>query len=143
MLTQLSQSSKRFGKLKKYKSKLKQSGFQFLLQSLDRGKENYVPNAQLENQLVHSVQIDPLLTAPVHSSILNTSNILQNSKKGNFFLQNVKILDRSDASISETCGQKNSKKSKKYKDNSNRSKNVSKKENRDSNQLRSNNSGKV
>ncbi len=62
---------------------------------------------------------------------------------GNFFLQNVKILDRSDASISETCGQKNSKKSKKHKDNSNTSKNVSKKENRDSNQLRSNNSGKV
>ena len=53
------------------------------------------------------------------------------------------MLDRSDASISETCGQNNSKKSKKHKQNSNRSKNVSKKENRDSNQLRSNNSGKV
>ncbi len=38
MLSEISQSSKRMGKLKKYKNKTKDSGFDFLLQSLDRDK---------------------------------------------------------------------------------------------------------
>lgn len=53
------------------------------------------------------------------------------------------MLDRSDASISETCAHNNSKKSKKHKENSNRSKIISKKENKNSNQIQSNNSSKV
>jgi hypothetical protein len=73
MLSEISQSSKRMGKLKKYKNKVKESGFDFLLQSLDRDKENHAPNHLTAHRpaLAHSIQIDPLLTAPVHSFTLS------------------------------------------------------------------------
>lgn len=98
MLSEILHSSKRMGKLKKGKGKLKDSGFDFLLQSLERDKENQAPNQLTAYQnLTHSIQIDPLLTAPVHSFTLQCPQ----SAKPPFYLDNVKLLDRSDISLSD------------------------------------------
>jgi hypothetical protein len=112
MLSEISQGSKRMGKLKKYKSKVKESGFEFLLQSLERDKENQAPNhlATHHANLTHSVQVDPLLTAPVHSFTLHPPT---------FYLDNVKLLDRSD--ITDNNRSIPSRKSRKGRDGSSRS----------------------
>lgn len=117
MLTQVSQSSKRLGKLKKYKSKIKGSGFDFLLQSLERDKENHGPNTLTANanQLTHSLHIDPLMTAPVQAFTLSNNNP---NNPPRFFLDNVKHLDNSDVSISDPNQSNPSKKSCKQRDNS-------------------------
>lgn len=110
MLSEISQSSKRLGKLKKYKNKAKESGFDFLLQSLDRDKENHAPNHLTAHRhaLAHSIHIDPLLTAPVHSFTLSQC---PPSGKEPFYLENVKLLDRSDITVSENNHSQPSRKS--------------------------------
>jgi hypothetical protein len=86
------------------------------------------------------VQIDPILTAPAHSFTLNMSTVIQKGKSGDFFLENVKMLDRSDASISDVYEQNASKKSKKDKENNSKGLKLQKKEGRNSIQLKSNSS---
>jgi hypothetical protein len=99
MLSQISHSSKRLGKLKKYKTKLDGSGFDFLLQSMDRDKENHVPNALpiQYGQLTRSVNIDSQPTVPA----FHNNPMLLSTKPQNIYIENVKVIDCSDDNISE------------------------------------------
>lgn len=101
----MSHSSKRLEKIKKYKNKLGGSGFDFLLQSMDRDKENHVPNAQpiQYGHLTQSVNIDSQATVPSshNNPMLRSTNLMLHSTKPNIYIDNVKILDCSDQSISD------------------------------------------
>lgn len=111
----MSNSSKRLEKFKKYGKQSGGSGFEFLMQSLDRDKENHMPNAYNTinyGQLSQSVNIDSQVTVPFsHIPKQETKN-----KKGGMFIENVKILDCSDLSISEVSEQplQGKKQTKKY-----------------------------
>lgn len=71
------------------------------------------------NHLARSIHIDPLLTAPVYSYA--SGNQQQgNREKGKFYLENVKLLDRSDVSLTEMDQSAISKKSFKGRENSNK-----------------------
>ena len=96
----MSHSSKRLSKLKKYKTKLSATGFDFLLQSMDRDKENHVPNALpiQYGQLTQSVNIDSQPTVPAS---YNNNPMLRSTRPQNIYIENVKVLDCSDGSISE------------------------------------------
>lgn len=65
---------------------------------MDRDKENHVPNSTIHHNLIQSIQINPMMTAPVHSFTLSNNYTNGNSIGGNFYLENVKLLDKSDAS---------------------------------------------
>ena len=134
MLSEISQSSKRLEKLKKYKSKVKESGFDFLLQSLERDKDNHAPNHLTANRqgMANSVQIDPLLTAAVHSFTLNNC---QKEGRGALYIENVKLLDRSDVTLSENNHSIPSKKSRK-REHSSRSRKEGKRQNSGKSKLR-------
>jgi hypothetical protein len=100
MLGQVSNSSGRLEKFKKYRKQQGGSGFEFLLQSLDRDKENTMPNTHNiinYGQLSQSVNIDSQVTVPFsHVPKRETK-----AKQSGMFIENVKVLDCSDLSISE------------------------------------------
>ena len=100
MLTQMTQSSKRLTKLKKYKNKPKpQEGFDFLLQSLDRDKENQVPNGRMTLpvwNMVRSVNIEAVATAPNYPKNKPKGN--SNLSGGQRMFDNVKVLEHSEVS---------------------------------------------
>ena len=98
MLSQLSHSAKHLEKIKKNKNRLGGSGFEFLLQSMDRDKENQMPNAHPINygQLSQSVNVESQVTVPF--SLLQKHEGRQHQPP---FIDNVKILDCSDLSISQ------------------------------------------
>ena len=71
-----------------------------MLQSLDRDKENHVPNTHttLTAQMINSVEMEPINTVPIESFTFNKQFMKCGNNKGKFFLDNVKMLDNSDAS---------------------------------------------
>ena len=71
--------------------------------------------------LARSVHIDPLLTAPVYSCAGNPQPQAKR-EKGKFYLENVKLLDRSDVSLTEIDQSAISRKSHNRRDNSKNSK---------------------
>lgn len=83
------------------------SGFDFLLQSMDRDKENHVPNALpiQYGQLTRSVNIDTQPTVPTS----HNNPMLMSTKPQNVYIENVKVLDCSDGSISEMSDLNNKK----------------------------------
>lgn len=93
----MSQSSKRLEKIKKCKGKLRGSGFDFLLSSMDRDKENHIPNAYPIHygHLTQSVNIDSQITVPASHThpMLRSTNMMLHSTKPNIYVDNVKILD--------------------------------------------------
>jgi hypothetical protein len=95
MPSQPSHSSKPIDRLKQNKKQPGDSGFEFLLQSLDRDKENQAPNAHpiAHSSLSQSLHIDSQLTVPCSRFSRHPQPPL--------FLDNVKVLDCSDLSISE------------------------------------------
>lgn len=58
------------------------------------------------------------MTAPVHSFTLSNCNTLTNANNGKFYLENVKLLDRSDITLSDANQSIPSKKSNKHRENS-------------------------
>jgi len=61
--------------------------------------------------MTHSVRIDPLLTAPAQQILINQCHTDTFTNPRSFYIENVKLLDRSDVTLSDINNSNPSKRS--------------------------------
>jgi hypothetical protein len=64
--------------------------------------------------MTHSVRIDPLLTAPAQQMLINQCHTDTFANPSSFYIENVKLLDRSDVTLSDIHNSNPSKRSPKH-----------------------------